>query len=143
MAQGRKTLSEITDSKPVIFTELPPPDRLTDEEQALWRSITARKPADWFGAEHIPLLEQFCVISCQLRRLDEAIRVLPVGDDGYHMLYRTSTALCKQQAALATKMRLTHQAQWQPERAATASKRAIEAHAKRRGAEKPWEFTAQ
>lgn len=42
---------------------MPPPDpppELEEPEAAIWRSITAKLPGDWFAPETVPMLKELC-----------------------------------------------------------------------------------
>ena len=37
-----------------------PPKGLSEDERAVWRSVIASKPADWFTPDVYPLLADYC-----------------------------------------------------------------------------------
>lgn len=45
-------------------TRAEPPDRLRPDMREEWRKIIGRMPADWFGLESLPVLEQLCRCLC-------------------------------------------------------------------------------
>jgi hypothetical protein len=80
---------------------LPPPKRLNADQRLLWREIVASKAADWFDVASAELLVQLVATSCALR---DSIADLA----GITSMERDR--LLKQQVMLATKLRLTPQA---------------------------------
>jgi hypothetical protein len=85
----------------------PAPERLSDEERALWEKLTFSRRPGWFsGAES--LLESFVMTTLHCQRLEAALRKAKPGtSDRYQRLarmHRQSVSLC---ATLATRLRLT------------------------------------
>jgi hypothetical protein len=85
----------------------PAPERLSDEERALWEKLTFSRRPGWFaGAEAI--LESYVTTVSQVQRLEAALRKAKPGtSDRYQRLarmHRQSVALA---ATLATRLRLT------------------------------------
>jgi hypothetical protein len=83
------------------------PERLSDEERALWEKLTfARRPGWFSGAE--ALLESYVTMAIHCQRLEAALRKAKPGtSDRYQRLtrmHRQSVGLC---ATLATRLRLT------------------------------------
>ena len=85
----------------------PAPERLSEEERALWERLTfARRPGWFSGAEAI--LESYVTTVSQVQRLEATLRKAKLGaSDRYQRLarmHRQSVSLC---ATLATRLRLT------------------------------------
>jgi hypothetical protein len=84
----------------------PAPERLSDEERALWDKLTFSRRPGWFaGAE--TLLESFVVTTIQGEHIEAELRKTPLADAGYSKLarlHRQSVALA---ATLGTRLRLT------------------------------------
>src|SRR5262249_29823115 len=85
----------------------PAPERLSDEERALWEKLTFSRRPGWFsGAES--LLESYVTTAIHCQRLEAALRKAKPGTgDRYQRLarlHRQSVALA---ATLATRLRLT------------------------------------
>jgi hypothetical protein len=85
----------------------PAPERLSDEERALWEKLTfARRPGWFSGAEAI--LESYVTTVSQVQRLEAALRKAKPGTgERYQRLarmHRQSVGLC---ATLASRLRLT------------------------------------
>jgi hypothetical protein len=85
----------------------PPPERLSDEERALWEKLTFSRRPGWFsGAES--LLESYVTTTIHCQRLEAALRKAKPGTgERYQKLarmHRQSVGLC---ATLASRLRLT------------------------------------
>jgi hypothetical protein len=85
----------------------PAPERLSEEERALWEKLTfARRPGWFSGAE--ALLESYVTMAIHCQRLEAALRKAKPGtSDRYQRLarmHRQSVGLC---ATLASRLRLT------------------------------------
>src|SRR5262249_28810785 len=85
----------------------PAPERLSDEERALWEKLTfARRPGWFSGAEAI--LESYVTTVSQVQRLEAALRKAKPGASEHYQrlarMHRQSVGLC---ATLATRLRLT------------------------------------
>jgi len=84
----------------------PAPERLSDEERALWDNLTFSRRPGWFaGAE--TLLESFVVTSIQCQHIETALRATPITDAGYSKLARLHRATVALAATLGTRLRLT------------------------------------
>jgi len=85
----------------------PAPERLSDEERALWEKLTFSRRPGWFsGAES--LLESYVTMAIHCQRLEAALRkVKPGTGERYQRLarvHRQTVGLC---ATLASRLRLT------------------------------------
>ena len=117
MAQRGKppfSLSLVKPTGPIETIPRPqPPYDLTGEESELWTTIVNRLPADWFPAETLPILTQYCRHTIQARRIAELIQAatadptLQIGD--YARLLRMQAAESQSIVTLATKLRCTPQ----------------------------------
>src|SRR5262245_54120891 len=106
-----------------------PPDELNAEEAVVWRTVTARMPADWFTSENFPLLVMYCRSICSARDIANR-RKSGLNLEELDLLLSMVDRERRSIESLATKMRLTQQSRY--------SKR------KSRGpdAPRPWETTA-
>lgn len=95
----------------VIRQRPQPPEHLSDAARAVWDSVTAGRPADFFDAGARPLLEAFCVATAEHRRLLVRLETLdPVNDsDAYGKLTRMLDAHAGRLGTLGTKLRLSKQ----------------------------------
>jgi hypothetical protein len=110
----------------------PPPDDLTAEQQAIWASIKARLPVNWFNAENYPLLRELarhCDYADMLAGKIEQARAAD-NPETLRTLLRAHAIQSERIAILSTKLRLTKASRYtrDGEAAAIAS----------RDAPKPW-----
>lgn len=112
--------------------ELPsPPDTFTQAQAQVWCAVVATKPVDWFQADCIPILADYCravATSNDLAVLVDSYDRSLLAEPHY---LKEWTRLLKQQrdqqlhvATLATKLRLTPQSRYAPSVAATANAKA-------------------
>ena len=85
----------------------PAPERLSDEERALWEKLTFSRRPGWFsGAES--LLESYVTTAIHCQRLEAALRKAKPGTgDRYQRLARLHRQSVAVAATLATRLRLT------------------------------------
>jgi len=120
--RGRKSAAslEVVSAAPVQVIARPVcPHDLGDEESEVWFSVVNRLPADWFPAETIPLLVQYCRQVVQARRIAELIEkaTSDVDDTGkptlsikdYDRLLKMQDRESRGISSLATKMRISQQ----------------------------------
>jgi hypothetical protein len=93
---------------------LQPPENLSPELLDLWQRTVDSKPADWFGAEHAPMVESYCRHMHNARTIGKALDTVPaewlVDPEGlkrYDRLYAMHERETRAASALATRMRLT------------------------------------
>lgn len=139
--RGRNSVASLAiASSPTVRIERPiAPKVLTEEQAEIWLTLVNEMPAEWFSAEHAPLLAAYCkavtrhqVVAAQLDVFDPEWLKDQDGLQRYDRLTRVEDLHVKQIASLATKLRLTQQSRYTPQAAATATKR---------GSSKPWEFS--
>jgi hypothetical protein len=84
----------------------PAPERLSDEEQQLWKKLTFSRRPGWFsGAEAI--LESYVTTVSQVQRLEAALRKAKPGvSERYLKLAHTHRQAATLAASLATKLKL-------------------------------------
>jgi hypothetical protein len=127
--RGRKSASELSVVRP-LSVELPePPANYSDEQSATWSQILASKPADWWDAGTLPLLDAYVRAITEHGRITDLIeRMHPLaGFDEfkeYDQMQRTQDRLQSQMARLATKMRLSQQSKYGARGADGAASRA-------------------
>jgi hypothetical protein len=72
MKPGRKSAIDLL--APLTPDTRPPsPEELEPEEQAEWKAIVERLPADWFTGENIPMLRELCRHICYAREFARQI----------------------------------------------------------------------
>jgi len=138
--RGRKS-SAITVAPSV--TDIPraaPPADLDEFEAHVWTAVVNTKPADWFQADTLPLLESYCRHVSHAKTIDREVAKFDPGwlsdDDGlkrYRMLMDMREKESRAITALARSMRLTQQAQYLAPTAGTVARNA------KSSGKKPWE----
>ena len=94
-----------------------PPDVLTADQAHEWRAVVNRMPADWFPRETHALLIQYCRHVVSARNVAEMIDNYLVEDtqpqtiDSYNKLLIMQEREGRAMSALATRMRVSQQAQ--------------------------------
>src|SRR5215207_9317547 len=116
----------------------PPPAELTEAEAAVWRDAMGCHRAGWFNKGQFPLLKAYCRHSARAELLAEQVNSFKpewLAEDGglerLDALLKMAERESRAMSSLATRMRVTQQAQYGPKAAATA----LEAAPGRR----PWE----
>lgn len=90
------------------------PHELNDEETEVWFAVVNSRPADWFSADTVPLLAQYCREVVQARRVAELIEKatsdpeLSIKD--YDRLLKMQARQSATIRSLATTMRISQQA---------------------------------
>jgi hypothetical protein len=91
----------------------PPPATLRPDMQELWRKIVNRMPADWFGLETQPVLEELCRTICYARGLGawldkvDPAKLEPSELPKFKMMSSQRARCTTLMAMLANKLRLT------------------------------------
>lgn len=115
--RGRKSAAALSVISGDGITSIGRPDPLpglTARQVQVWREVVNRLPADWFPAETLPLLAQYCRHVVEAERLALMIDQLTekgqfdLGD--YDLLLRMHEREGRAASSLATRMRLTQQA---------------------------------
>jgi hypothetical protein len=140
--RGRKSAA----SKGVVLTSVefgqrpPPPQGCTELQAEIWRATVVSEPADFFKTAVLKaLLLDYCrhraVVESVSKTIDDFHSEWVKSAEGakrYHELLKIRDLECRAAVDKATKLRLTNQARYTPQAAATASKRASSAM--------PWDF---
>jgi hypothetical protein len=120
------SLAIVREVGPVV--RLMPPAGLSAWERGLWLDVVNGKPAEWFAAEHEPLLRQYVKHAATARvlqaQIDEFDPEWLKDDDGlrrYDRLLSAHEREGRAMTSIATKMRLTQQSQYGARAASTAS----------------------
>lgn len=110
---------------------LAPPADLSEREAEIWRAVVETKPAEWFAPDSAPLLKEYvrAVVTCD--RLAGTVEQAFKSGVPSKSLLDMRDKESRRSASLATKLRLTQQSRYRPDRAATADKQANGA--------RPWE----
>ena len=139
-SRGRKSAASLA-VVPALPNRRPePPRELTNEQAIEWRAVVGYMPADWFTRETHALLVQYCRHVVNARRIaraldgyDPAVLATPEGIDTYDKLAKMADREGRALANLATRMRLTQQSHYRPDKSVGKASAADE---------KPWEFVA-
>ena len=99
-------------AQPIELVPRPrPPADITTEESEIWTAVVNRLPADWFPAETLPMLAQYCRHTIQARRVGQLIEQAVAGSelavDDYDKLLRMQERESRAIATLATRMRFS------------------------------------
>ncbi len=87
-----------------------PPRHLKREAQQHWRQIVATRPADYFSAGNLPLLEQYCRVLVLLHQAGDLLDTIDAADVGHFAEQAAVVSrLTGMAVTLATKLRLTIQ----------------------------------
>lgn len=124
---GRKSAAELATLPPSAEKQARPDAdySLADEQAEVWRAVIEALPADWIGAEALPVLSAYCRTVVALRRLGQLIHQAEFEEGPMNIgLYSTLLKNHAQQAqvlkTLGTSLRLTPQSRYRAETAAKA-----------------------
>lgn len=136
MKRGRQSAAELSVVVALPTRRPPPPRELTKAQATEWSEIVRALPSDWFRCEQYPLLVAYCRHVCNARFIAKKIEKAWTGAsaDGFKELNRLlamEAGETKAILSIARSLRLTHQARYRPETAATKA-------GNPRG-KKPWE----
>ena len=96
------------------------PQELSAEQAAEWDAVVNRLPADWFPRETLPMLSQYCRHVVAARHIGQLIAAAESGDEldlaKYDLLLRMQEREGRALSSLATRMRMTQQATYDPKR---------------------------
>ena len=111
----------------VLLPELEPvpipvaPPSLTAQQATLWRTILVSKPSDWWDQSSLPLLANLVRHLTTYDQICEQLERYDMGDvekvDIVNKLLAMRDREGKAVASLSTKMRLTQQSKYEPQRA--------------------------
>jgi hypothetical protein len=116
--RGRKSTAALAVVTPITITKrLAPPEHLPADQQKIWQETVDAMPADWFGPEHLPMLESYCRHIAFGRTIGKALAQVPpewlLDEEGlkrHDRLYAMHEREGRAASSLATRMRLTQQA---------------------------------
>jgi hypothetical protein len=133
MPRGRKTEESQYLGGPFIPGKRPepPPDLEPPEAADEWRAITARLPPEWFTAETFPILRELCAHLVYARRVREGIERVKKACEAegkdwaldanwsrrVSSMWAEHRFQTQQIGSLSTKLRLTNQSRYAPEKA--------------------------
>jgi hypothetical protein len=108
--RGRKSAAELA-VVPISAMQRPePPADFDSEEGEIWRSTVNAMKSAWFGPEVLPLLRCYCTQAATANSVAGTLRTTDMGDKSYGRLLALHRATTKTMVVLATKLRITPQA---------------------------------
>jgi hypothetical protein len=136
---GRKSAAGLSVVRVTASDRPEPPEYMAEWQRALWRSVTATKPADWFTDDTLPLLEAYVAAAWTHRTVTLAMQTFESGHladpdmlKNYHDLHGLQKGAAGTLASLAVKMRLAQSARYGARGASGAHERTLKTA-------KPWE----
>jgi hypothetical protein len=112
-----------------------PPKSFTVRQKEIWKQIINSKPVDWFNAANLPLLTGYINSITSYESLSRRVDALEAGE---HMdlvdenrLYSMQERQARLMQSFATKIRLTQQSRYTPDKAGV--------HAGRASGQRPWD----
>jgi len=119
--RGRKTALSVVQGSAISAIDRPePPSELTNEQRIEWILVVNSLPADWFPDETQKVLAQYCRHAVAGRHVATLIDDLE-GSDAidvvhYDRLLKMQERESRMLVSLATKMRMTQQSTYHPEK---------------------------
>ena len=119
--RGRKTALAVAQDTGITSQERPePPVELTPEQRIEWITVVNSVSADWFPPETHGLLTQYCRHVVASRHIAELVSQAESGDEfsvlEYDKLLKMQERESRIIASLLTKMRLSQQSTYHPEK---------------------------
>jgi hypothetical protein len=133
--RGRKSSQSLSTLADISAVRRPdPPATLTDEQADEWRGVVDRLPAEWFGRETHPLLEQYCRHVVRARRLAQLLDACELATEfdikEYRELLSDEIKQSTIMQGLATRMRISQASSYDASRSRPVN------------AAKPWDMAA-
>ena len=135
--RGKKSAASLSVVKPSSITAVARPDAphdLAEDEAQVWLSVVNRMPADWFPTETHGLLDAYCRHAASVKHISELVDDLRNGKhqseqwlQDYNKLMTMRERESRAMSALATRMRISQQAQYNHKKTTGSS------------VKKPWE----
>lgn len=104
---------------------LAPPAELTDEQARVWRETVEARSADYFGEDAAPLLEEYCRVVVMCRLLAVQIEAAIAGGEPGELkaLLDMRDKESRRLTSIATKLRITNQSRYTPDKAAVKARK--------------------
>lgn len=129
--RGRESAASLATVTALPVRLLEAPSDLSAEQAEVWGMVVATKPSDWWDAGSAPLLAAYCRAVVESRKIAALVESMTADmlllDDGlkrYKDLRRLQAELSGEVNTLARAMRLTQQAKYRADAAATADDKA-------------------
>ena len=125
--RGRKQTLAVAQESSISAQERPePPIDLTPEQRIEWIQVVNSLPATWFPQETLGVLAQYCKHCVTAKHVSELIKDLESQDHidipDYDRLLKMQERESRIMVSLATKMRMTQQATYHPEKTKSTPK---------------------
>lgn len=119
--RGRKQNLSVVNDAPISAQERPEPTAdLTPEQRIVWITVVNSLPAEWFRDEAHGVLSQYCKHVVAAQHVAELITDFEAGDDinvsDYDKLLKMQERESRMIASLGTKLRITPQSTWSPQK---------------------------
>jgi len=107
---------------------LAPAPGLTDDQAQVWRETVEARSADYFGEDAAPLLEEYCrvVVMCRLLAVQIEAELVAIGR-GEPSILKTLLDMRDKESrrltSIATKLRITNQSRYTPDKAAVKARK--------------------
>lgn len=104
---------------------LAPAPGLTDEQAKVWRETVEARSADYFGEDAAPLLEEYCRVVVMCRLLAVQIEAALAGGEPGELkaLLDMRDKESRRMTSIATKLRITNQSRYTPDKAAVKARK--------------------
>ena len=104
---------------------LAPAPGLTDEQALVWRETVEARSADYFGEDAAPLLEEYCRVVVMCRLLAVQIEAALAGGEAGELksLLDMRDKESRRMTSIATKLRITNQSRYTPDKAAVKARK--------------------
>ena len=119
--RGKKSALSVVQNNAITATDRPQPlSELTPEQRNEWIEVVNSLPAEWFPAETHGVLAQWCRHSVSARHVSQMIDTMEgqsqIDITEYDKLLKMQERESRILLSLATKMRMTQQATYHPEK---------------------------
>ena len=104
---------------------LAPAPGLTDDQAQVWRETVEARSADYFGEDAAPLLEEYCRVVVMCRLLAVQIEAAISGGESGELkaLLDMRDKESRRLTSIATKLRITNQSRYTPDKAAVKARK--------------------
>lgn len=104
---------------------LAPAPGLTDDQAQVWRETVDARSADYFGEDAAPLLEEYCRVVVMCRLLAIQIEAALAGGEAGELksLLDMRDKESRRMTSIATKLRITNQSRYTPDKAAVKARK--------------------
>ena len=124
--RGRKTKLAVVNGSAISAVHRPEPlAEMTNEQRIEWILVVNSLPADWFPDQTHKVLAQYCRHAVTGRHVSQMIQQIELADIidvvEYDKLLKMQERESRMIVSLATKMRITQQATYHPEKTKSAT----------------------